>query len=153
MSEPTQEQIDAVFAELGIAFPLRNEITIAKALVEARVTLAAATQRWEALLVVNGDLASDNERLDAEGEALRKLAKAECDSNDALRKDAARLDAIESGEVHIECMGMTLRHMNVYSKHGKCVTSGLFGTQLSLTLRQAIDAAMAVQPTTEVGNE
>ena len=72
---------------------------------------------------------------------------------EALRKDAARLDAIESGEVHIECMGMTLRHMNVYSKHGKCVTSGLFGTQLSLTFRQAIDAALAVQPTTGGGDE
>ena len=62
MSEATQEQIYAVFAELGIGFPLRNEITIAKALVEARVTLAAATKRAEA-------------------------AEAECD---ALRQDVAR---------------------------------------------------------------
>ena len=107
-------------------------------------TLTLATKRAEAAEARRREI--DDEAF-AYAEQIEVL-KAECE---ALRQDAERLDAIESGEVHIECMGMTLRHMNVYSKHGKCVTSGLFGTQLSLTLRQAIDAALAVQPTTGDG--
>ena len=121
--------------------------------------LTAATQRAEAaeamrddiIAICRGTQLDDAAIHSMRGYVTEKLRiEAECE---ALRKDAERLDAIESGEVHIECMGMTLRHMNVYSKHGKCVTSGLFGTQLSLTLRQAIDAAMAVQPTTGGGDE
>lgn len=65
MSEATQEQIDALFAELGIAFPLRNEITIAKALIEARVTLALATLRAEAAEAERDRLAAAVERVRA----------------------------------------------------------------------------------------
>jgi len=44
-----QGQVEAVLAELGIAFPIRNEITIAKKLIEARVERDEAREERDAL--------------------------------------------------------------------------------------------------------
>jgi hypothetical protein len=43
-----EEQVKAVLAELGIAFPIRHEITIAKKLIEARVERDALRKVYEA---------------------------------------------------------------------------------------------------------
>ena len=117
MSETTQEQIDAVFAELGIAFPLRNEITIANALVEARVTLALATQRAEA-------------------------AEAE---RDALRKDAAAIAALREPISEGVDKGWSLLQTRCFESDPGMLDSVKYD-DFQDALNAAIKAALAVQP-------
>ena len=117
MSKPTQEQIDAVFAELDIAFPLRNEITIAKALVEARVTLAAAAKRAEAA--------------EAECEALRTAV------------DAVRATRTASRSVRTVDDAMVGRFLRAYAE---CESERPQTFTHRMGVRAALDAALAVQP-------
>lgn len=126
--------------------------------------LAEARAEREALLVVNGDLARDNEKLCEECEALRKSFKKERNARVSaeydrkqhdklllmvmkartmrrkLKEDAARLDWLESQEV-FRASFYPLCFPPCWVVEASEVTSGE-------TLRVAIDAAMAVQSTT-----
>jgi hypothetical protein len=132
MSKPTQEQIDAVFAELDIAFPLRNEITIAKALVEARVTLAAAAKRADAAEALRDVWELRARKVVQERRTLRV-------ERDALRKDAARYRWLRSRDVGPSGI-WELYAGEAYPLH--------MTLKCEIALDEAIDAAMAVQPTT-----
>ena len=85
----------------------------------------------DALLVINGDLARDNETMEAE--------------RDALRKDAARLDWLSAQS------STAVTFWPHSAPHWIVETSDT--VQTGDTLRVALDAALAVQPTTGEGNE
>ena len=63
-------------------------------------------------------------------------------------EDTKRLDAIERGDIDVECMGTTVRYFNVVSKRGRMVTASPIDAT-PRTLRAAIDAALT--PTTPEG--
>jgi hypothetical protein len=150
MSEPTQEQIDGVFAALGIAFPLRNEITIATALVEARLTLALATQRAEAA--------------EAERDVWKALLdSADCSARDGLNLLHCRHDAkCTVCSLRAECDALRTVDDAMVERATKALyedSTGLDWDERSADMekicrdsaRLAIDAALAVQPTTGEG--
>lgn len=125
MSEPTKEQVDAVLAELGIAFPLRNELTIAKALVEARTALTLATQRAEAA--------------EAERDAALKWVDENWVTHQqiiASRKEADALRKVDDAMIE-----------RAYAVMHRCYGERVMFSKWDI--RDALHAALAVQPTTE----
>jgi hypothetical protein len=59
--------------------------------------------------------------------------------------DTQRLDALERGDIEIECMGTTVRYFNVLSRTGRMVTASPVDAN-PLTLREAITAALTEAP-------
>jgi hypothetical protein len=90
------------------------------------------------LVAVAASLAREGRGAEAQAvkNAAELLARSACDG-DGEHPDTARLDAIQNGDVDVDCMGTSHRYFNAHGINGQSASH--------IDIRSAIDAAISAK--------